>query len=73
MLECAAPMHARMPRLHALVHLTRHALQTGQCRKLIYCSRTVPEIEKALAELQRYIDCVRVCECVRGSCHTYTG
>lgn len=27
--------------------------QTGQRRKLIYCSRTVPEIEKALAELKR--------------------
>ncbi|RUP48191.1 hypothetical protein BC936DRAFT_144855, partial [Jimgerdemannia flammicorona] len=25
-------------------------------RKLIYCSRTVPEIEKALAELKRLID-----------------
>lgn len=25
-------------------------------RKLIYCSRTVPEIEKALAELKRLMD-----------------
>jgi DNA excision repair protein ERCC-2 len=25
-------------------------------RKLIYCSRTVPEIDKALAELKRLID-----------------
>ncbi|RKO85323.1 hypothetical protein BDK51DRAFT_2984, partial [Blyttiomyces helicus] len=25
-------------------------------RKLVYCSRTVPEIEKALAELKRLMD-----------------
>lgn len=27
-----------------------------QSRKLIYCSRTVPEIEKALAELKRLME-----------------
>ena len=30
-------------------------------RKLIYCSRTVPEIEKALAELKRLMDYRKEC------------
>ena len=35
--------------------------KTGVVRQLIYCSRTVPEIEKALAELQRLVDYRRRC------------
>ena len=47
-------------RLRPGLRLTRGQFYPTK-RKLIYCSRTVPEIEKALAELKRLMDYRKKC------------